>query len=294
MPVVWTVYGAGAYEALRGVVGEVKGNRPRSWRRAELVDEPPRQRKRTSAERDGRRRDRLRAGPRGYRLRRCRAATHEQYSCRRSRPGPGLWSRPSQSKAIPWTQRSEPLVRARTVKGVGDSGTGPTPADAAYGQGSGGQQDRQEWVRANFTQISGISAEDLQAQGINPRQYAREHRDNIRQFAQLQRSQGLTVPSARGPGGGPRPASGGPYSAAPPNQAGGYGGSGRRYGQGMRGGTAWIGVLILLFALRFLLVDSFAGSHAAFFWVLGIGGIMLVARVLLFSWLRRRRASRRQ
>ena len=186
------------------------------------------------------------------------------------------------------------MVRARTVGCVGDSGTGPTPADAAYGQGSAGQQDRQEWVRANFTQIFGISAEDLRAQGINPRQYAREHRDNIRQFAQLQRSQGLTVPSARGPGGGPRPASGGPYSAAPPNQEGGYGRSGRRYSQGMRGGTAWIGVLILLFALRFLLVDSFAGSHAAIFWVLGIGGIMLVARVLLFSWLRSRRASRRQ
>ena len=68
---------------------------------------------------------------------------------------------------------------------MGDSGTGPTPADAAYGQASGGQQGRQEWVRANFTQIFGISAEDLRAQGINPRQYAREHRDNIRQFAQL-------------------------------------------------------------------------------------------------------------
>jgi hypothetical protein len=62
----------------------------------------------------------------------------------------------------------------------------------------------------------------------------------------------------------------------------------------MRGGTAWIGVLILLFALRFLLVDSFAGSHAAIFWVLGIGGIILVARVLLFSWLRSRRVNRRQ
>jgi hypothetical protein len=49
-----------------------------------------------------------------------------------------------------------------------------------------------------------------------------------------------------------------------------------------------------LFALRFLLVDSFAGSHVAIFWVLGIGGIMLVARVLLFSWLRSRRAGRRQ
>ena len=58
-------------------------NRPRSWRRAELVDEPPRERKRTSAERDGRRRDRLGTGPRGYRLRRRRAATHEQHSCRR-------------------------------------------------------------------------------------------------------------------------------------------------------------------------------------------------------------------
>jgi uncharacterized membrane protein YecN with MAPEG domain len=63
---------------------------------------------------------------------------------------------------------------------------------------------------------------------------------------------------------------------------------------GMRGGTAWIGVLIVLLALRFLLVDSFAGAHAAIFWVLGIGGIMLVARVSLFSWLRKRRFDRRQ
>ncbi len=38
-------------------------------------------------------------------------------------------------------------------------------------QGSGGQQDRMEWVGANFTQIFGTSAKDLQAQGINPRQY---------------------------------------------------------------------------------------------------------------------------
>jgi len=63
---------------------------------------------------------------------------------------------------------------------------------------------------------------------------------------------------------------------------------------GIRGGTAWIGVLITLFALRFLLVDSFVGTHAAILWVLGIGGIMLVARVLLFSWLRNRRFNRRQ
>jgi hypothetical protein len=63
---------------------------------------------------------------------------------------------------------------------------------------------------------------------------------------------------------------------------------------GMRGGSAWIGILVVLLALRFLLVDSFAGSHVAIFWVLGIGGIMLVARVFLFSWLRRRRYQRRQ
>ena len=62
----------------------------------------------------------------------------------------------------------------------------------------------------------------------------------------------------------------------------------------MRGGTAWIGVLVALFALRFLLVDSFAGTHVAIFWVLGIGGIMLAARILLFSWLRKRRFNRRQ
>jgi uncharacterized membrane protein YecN with MAPEG domain len=42
-----------------------------------------------------------------------------------------------------------------------------------------------------------------------------------------------------------------------------------------------------------LLVDSFAGAHAAIFWVLGIGGILLVARVILFSWLRQRRFNRR-
>jgi hypothetical protein len=69
---------------------------------------------------------------------------------------------------------------------------------------------------------------------------------------------------------------------------------GGRFGMGRRGGTAWIGILVALLALRFLLVDSFAGPHVAIFWVLGIGGIMLVARVFLFSWLRRRRFNRRQ
>jgi hypothetical protein len=177
---------------------------------------------------------------------------------------------------------------------VGDSDFGPNPADGNAGiQATGGQQDRQEWIRANFAQIFGTSAEDLQVRGINPRQYAREHRDKIRQFAQMQRSLGLAVPSGQGSG-GHRPGDSGFNAGGPNNRGYRYGGRGGRYGLGMRGGTAWIGVLIALFALRFLLVDSFVGRHAAILWVLGIGGIMLVARVLLFSWLRNRRFNRRQ
>jgi hypothetical protein len=176
---------------------------------------------------------------------------------------------------------------------VGDCDIDPTPGNGnANMQSDGGQEDRQEWVRANFTQIFGTSAEDLQAQGIDPRQYAREHRDEIRQFARLQRSQGIAVPSGRAPG-GDRPYDSGPNAGGPPYRGFGYGGGGR-FGTGMRGGTAWIGVLVALFALRFLLVDSFVGTHAAIYWVLGIGGILLVARVVLFSWLRRRRFNRRQ
>jgi hypothetical protein len=175
---------------------------------------------------------------------------------------------------------------------MGDADPGPAPADGnAYMQSGGGQQDRQEWVRANFTQIFGISAEDLRAQGINPRQYAREHRDKIRQFAQMQRSQGVAVPSGRASG-GRWPGATGSAAGGPDDRVHGYGRGGGRYGLGMRGGVAWIGVLVALFALRFLLVDSFAGPHAAILWVLGIGGIMLVARILLFSWLRRRRFGR--
>jgi hypothetical protein len=176
---------------------------------------------------------------------------------------------------------------------VADSDIGPTLAGGNAGlHGSGGPQERQEWVRANFAQIFGTSAEDLRAQGISPRQYAREHRDEIRQFAHMQRSQGIAVPGGRASG-GRRPGTGS-ASAGPDNRGYGYGARGGRYGIGMRGGTAWIGVLLALFALRFLLVDSFAGPHAAILWVLGIGGIMLVARVLLFSWLRTRRLNRRQ
>jgi hypothetical protein len=177
---------------------------------------------------------------------------------------------------------------------VGDSDFGSNPADGNAGiQGSSGQQDRQEWIRANFTQIFGTSAEDLQARGINPRQYAREHRDKIRQFAQMQRSLGVAVPSGQASG-GRRPDNSGSNARGPNNGVYRYGGRGGRRGVGIRGGTAWIGVLIALFALRFLLVDSFAGTHAAILWVLGIGGIMLVARVFLFSWLRNRRFNRRQ
>lgn len=151
---------------------------------------------------------------------------------------------------------------------------------------AGGQQDRQAWVRANFTTIFGTSAEDLQSQGVDPREYAAQHRDQIRQFAQLQRSQGIAVPAGRdnvtpGP-------SDDPTAPVPPRNANGDGG-GRRFGAGRRGGSAWIGVVFVLFALRFLLISSTRGTHAALFWVLGIGGVMLVARVVLYSWLRNRR-----
>jgi hypothetical protein len=170
---------------------------------------------------------------------------------------------------------------------MGDSDIDPSPESGNANIESGGaQQSRQEWVRANFTQIFGTSAKDLQAQGINPRQYAREHRDRIRTFGQMQRSQGIAVPSGRASG--RQPGNSGPNAGRPTNRGDGYVGGGR-FGRGMRRGPAWIGILIGLFALRFLLVDSFVGTHAAIFWVLGIGGILLVARVFLFSWLRRRR-----
>ena len=176
---------------------------------------------------------------------------------------------------------------------MGDYDIGPASADSNAIQGSGVQQDRQEWIRANFAQIFGTSAEDLQAQGINPRQYAREHSDRIRQFAQMQRSLGVIVPSGRASD-GRRPGNSGSNAEGPNNRVHGYGGGGGRYGMGIRGGTAWIGVLIALFALRFLLVDSFVGTHAAILWVLLIGGIMLVARIFLFSWLRNRRFNHRR
>jgi hypothetical protein len=177
---------------------------------------------------------------------------------------------------------------------VRDSDFGANPPEGNVGiQGTGGQLDRQEWIRANFAQIFGTSAEELQAQGINPRQYAREHRDKIREFAQLQRSLGIPVPSGQASG-GRRPGNSGSDAEGPNRRVYRYGGRSAPYGMGMRGGTAWIGVLITLFALRFLLVDSFVGPHAAILWVLGIGGIMLVARVLLFSWLRNRRFNRRR
>ena len=90
---------------------------------------------------------------------------------------------------------------------MGDLGIDPIPAhDEGPRPDGAGHRDRQEWVRANFTQIFGRSAEDLQAQGIDPRQYAQEHTDQIRQYAQMQRRMGIDVPSGRasgdnGPGG---------------------------------------------------------------------------------------------
>jgi hypothetical protein len=163
---------------------------------------------------------------------------------------------------------------------MGDCAIDQVPSDhGAEGRGSGGDHGREEWVRANFTQIFGTSPRDLQAQGIDPRQYAREHRAEIRRFAQQQRSQGIAVP-------------GGPRAGGPAGRPYGYGSSGGRFLSRRWGGGAWIGILLVLFALRFLLVDSVAGAHAAIFWVLGIGGVLLVARVFLFSWLRRRRGTR--
>jgi hypothetical protein len=192
--------------------------------------------------------------------------------------------------------------RQRQVEDMGDLCIDRHPTDGNTDlHDSGGRRDRQEWVRVNFTQIFGISAADLQAQGVDPRRYAREHRDQIRQFARMQRSRGIAVPDGR-PSGGRGPVGGAPVGGDPAgdgsgvgagNRGHGYRGAGR-FGTGMRGGTAWIGILLVLLALRFLLVDSFVGSHAAVFWVLGIGGIMLVARVLLFSWLRKRRFNSRQ
>jgi hypothetical protein len=171
---------------------------------------------------------------------------------------------------------------------VGDSAIDRVPpeGDADRYAGDGSSRSRQEWVRENFSQIFGTSAADLAAQGIDPRQYAREHRDQIRRFAQLQRQRGIAVPSGNGRG------AGGPAGNGPAGRRYGYS-RGGPYGTGFRGG-AWIGILLALFALRFLLVDTFAGAHAAIFWVLGIGGILLVARVFLFSWLRRRRRDRWQ
>jgi hypothetical protein len=46
---------------------------------------------------------------------------------------------------------------------MGDSDIDPNPANGnAHIPRRGGAQDRQEWVGANFTQIFGISAKDLQ------------------------------------------------------------------------------------------------------------------------------------
>jgi hypothetical protein len=63
---------------------------------------------------------------------------------------------------------------------VGDLAIDPNPNPSASPndgeadrQGNGGQQQqqtRQQWVRANFTEIFGTSPEALQAGGTDPRQ----------------------------------------------------------------------------------------------------------------------------
>src|ERR1700683_40097 len=106
---------------------------------------------------------------------------------------------------------------------MGDSAIDQAPNDhSAERHGNGGEQRREEWVRANFTQIFGTSPAELQARGIDPRRYAREHRDEIRRYAQRQRRQGMAVPG--GPGAGGRSGYGGGRSPM------------RRWG-----GGAWIG-----------------------------------------------------
>ncbi len=173
-------------------------------------------------------------------------------------------------------------------------GSTPSNSDPEAPDG-GAQRARRQWVLANFAQIFGTTAEELQAQGIDPRQYARQHRDQIRHFARWQRSQGLPVPSGRSSDMA-GPAGTGPTGEGPTSGGYGYGNGGDgggRYRLGRRGGSAWIGILVALLALRFLLVGSFVGAHAAIWWVLIIGGIVLAARVVLFSWLRRRRFIRR-
>jgi hypothetical protein len=195
----------------------------------------------------------------------------------------------------PFLPRSSPVVidgERTTWAGWWETlGIDPNPLNGnANLPNSAAQRARQQWVRANFTQIFGVSAEDLQAQGINPRRYARDHRDQIRRFAQEQRSQGIAVPSGR-LSGAPGQGNPGADPGGKTNRGYGYGARGR-YGTGLRGGSAWIGILLVLFALRFLLVDSLVGTRSALVWVLMIGGVVLVARVLLFSWLRRRRFNR--
>jgi hypothetical protein len=177
---------------------------------------------------------------------------------------------------------------------MGDFGIDQVPPDGDTNRHGSASPAREEWVRANFVQIFGTSVEDLQAQGIDPRQYALEHRSQIRRYAQAQRRRGMAVPDLRSSGGN-GPGSGGPGGSGPFSRGYGYGGGyGGRYGMGFRGGGAWIGIVVVLFALRFVLVDSLGGSHAATFWVIGIGVIFLAARVFLFSWLRRRRRDQRQ
>jgi hypothetical protein len=84
---------------------------------------------------------------------------------------------------------------------MGDSGIDQVPPDGDANRYGSQSPAREEWVRANFVQIFGTSVEDLQALGIDPRQYALEHRSQIRSYAQAQRRRGMAVPDLRSSGG---------------------------------------------------------------------------------------------
>ncbi len=128
--------------------------------------------------------------------------------------------------------------------------------------GEGGRQQRnREWVRANFTEIFGVSIAELRARGVDPRVYAQEHQDLIRQYARSRRG-------GAGPGSG-----------------GGFGG-----GYRWRGGFGIGGLLLVLLVVRLALGGRGGGTGVGLLVV-----VLLVAAMLLFRFgriavMRRKRA----
>jgi hypothetical protein len=140
-------------------------------------------------------------------------------------------------------------------------------------EGPGGGRDEDdprrrrvhEWVRANFTEIFGVSVEDLRDRGVDPREYAQQHQDEIRAYARSHRSQ--------------RPA-----------------GLGGRFGvgYGWRGGFGIGSLLIVLLVVRLVL-----GAGTGRFGSGIVGVVVLVAALVALRfgrlyWLRRRRQKYRR